>query len=611
MKYKSLRYTFCLAIFSNSLTILQAQGVWTQKAGFAAGAVTEARAFAIGNKGYIGAVTPDLWEYDPLTDVWTQKAAFIGPIRYSSAGFSIGTKGYFGTGDNYNDFYEYDQTNNTWTQKANFGGTNREGAVGIAINGKGYIGLGGLYLDDWWEYDPASNAWTQKANLAGPGRYHAGAFAIGNLGYVCTGFDGNFYNDLWEYDPSANTWTQKANLPSITRDRPVGMAIGNKGYIVTGWTGGMALNDAWEWDQLTNTWTQLPNFPGAARYNACGFSVGSKLYVGTGYANGPVADFWEYGSNCSLQATSQNTSCNGSCDGTATVIFPDSNAVVSYLWSTGDTTQTVGGLCAGTYVVSITDTAGCSSGVSVVVTQPSAIAATATSNQPSCFGGSDGSLCSVPSGGVPPYASYLWSNGETTQCIQSISAGTYTVTITDANGCTGTASLALSQPSQLALILQHTDATCSTCANGNASANVTGGTGPYTFNLSNGASGTAFITNLLPGTYTCCVTDGNGCTFCDSVTVGFTSGVSEYNATNVILITPNPFNNYFTMECKNNFLKSDKINLLDESGRGVAVKMIFEKNKIQINTQELNSGVYFVEIISGEKRGYIKVVKNR
>lgn len=593
----------------SSLISLHAQGIWTQKANFGAGAVTEARAFAIGTKGYFGAVTPFLWEYDPLLDTWTQKAAFTGPIRYSAVGFSIGAKGYFGTGDAYNDFYEYDQITNIWTQKANFAGSGREGAVGCAINGKGYIGLGGNYLNDWWEYDPVNDAWTQKANLGGPGRYHAGAFAIGSYGYVCTGFNGSFFNDLWEYDPAANSWTAKANLPGITRDRPVGFAIGTKGYIITGWTGGMALNDAWEWDQVTDTWTQLPSCPGAPRYNACGFTVGSKLYIGTGYANGPIDDLWEYGSNCSLQSASQPVSCNGSCDGTATVTFPDSNAVLSYLWSTGDTTQTVVGLCAGTYVVSITDTAGCSSSTAVIVTEPSAIVATATSVQPTCFGGNDGSLCSVVSGGVPPYIAYLWSNGSTTQCADSIEAGTYTVTITDTNGCTGISSVTLSQPAQMVLILQHTDATCATCTDGNATANVSGGIGPYTFNWSNGATNTAFIQNLVPGIYTCCVTDANGCIFCDSVSIGFTSSINELDISNGISVIPNPFSNYLVIESKKGFGKNDKIRLKDESGREINVQVAFEKGKIKLDTRALNDGIYFVEIHSENKRTYFKLVK--
>ncbi|HKR04144.1 MAG TPA: kelch repeat-containing protein [Bacteroidia bacterium] len=597
----------CPVLFGS---IASSQGTWTQKANFAGGAITEERAFAIGTKGYFGAASPDLWEYDPLTDTWTQKAAFIGATRLSAAGFSIGTKGYFGTGGALNDFYEYDQASNTWTQKANFGGAGREGAVGCSINGKGYIGLGGNYFADWWEYDTLTDAWTQKANLTGGGRYHAGAFTIGNKGYVSCGFDGNFFNDLWEYDPTANTWTQMANLPGTTRDRPVGMAVGNKGYIVTGWTGGMALQEAWEWDQLSNTWTQLLSCPGAARYNACGFSAQSKIYIGTGYANGLVDDFWEYAPSCAIQTASQMTSCNGSCDGSASVTFPDSNAVVSYLWSTTATTQSISGLCAGSYTVSVTDTAGCSAAITVIVSEPGVITAAFIDSVPACNGASDGSLCALASGGTPPYF-YVWSGSQTTSCIQNLSAGIYTVSITDSHGCTGTMSYNLTQPAQIQIFFTPVNATCQTCANGSITASsVIGGMGPYTYSWSNGGT-TSFINNLLPGTYTCCVTDALGCVFCDSAVVGYPTSIDDVSTTAQISFGPNPFSDYFIIKAGNNELSGFKIKCFDQAGRVMDVKIIRGKQNIVMDTHALAEGIYFVEIAFGGKSNYIKAIKNK
>jgi len=602
---KNLLSIACL-IFN--LSIVCSQGTWTQKANFAGGAISEERAFGIGNKGYFGAATPDLWEYDPVSDTWTQKAAFIGPTRLSAAGFSIGTKGYFGTGGAYNDFYEYDQASNTWTQKANFGGVGREGAVGCSINGKGYIGLGGNYLADWWEYDPVADTWTQKANLGGPGRYHAGAFAIGSKGYVCTGFNGSFFNDLWEYDPVANTWTQKANLPGTSRDRPVGMAAGNKGYIVTGWTGSAPLNDAWEWDQSSNTWTQLPNCPGAARYNACGFSVNSKIYVGTGYVTGSSDDFWEYAPTCGVQTSTQLTTCAGNCDGSATVTFPDSNAVVSYLWSTTATTQSITGLCAGSYTVSVTDTAGCIAGMTVTVSDPPAISAVFLDSLP-CNGASDGVLCAIATGGNPPYT-YLWSDGQVTPCLQNIPAGTYTVTITDMNGCTGAVSAALTQPAAIQITLTHTDATCQTCANGVATAiSINGGVGPYTYMWSTGST-TGSINSLLPGTYTFCVTDFIGCVVCDSVVVGYPNSIQSFDPQNQITFSPNPFNDYFIINTVNGNVNNLKINLHDVMGRMIHIKAIADKQNIRVDTRALLQGIYFIEVNLNGRSSFFRAVKD-
>lgn len=593
-----------------SVTFFQtfSQGTWTQVAGYGGGAVTEARAFAIGIKGYIVA-TPQLWEYDPSADVWTQMATFTGPNRLSGSAFAIGSKGYFGTGGGLNDFYEYDQPANTWTQVANFGGSGREGAVGIAVNGKGYIGTGGNYLADWWEYDPAANTWTQKANLAGPGRYHAGAFAIGGYGYICTGFNGTFYNDLWQYDPVTNSWNAKSNMPAAPRDRPVGLGMNGKGYIVSGWSGNMALPDAWEYESATDTWTQIANFGGSSRYNHCGFVIGSALFVGTGYASGALSDMWKYGNACGVQATATSSVCNASCDASATVIIPDTNAAVSYLWSTipAQTSVTAFNLCGGSiYMVTVTDTAGCSSSYAVTIPQPSAITATFTSIPPACYGG-QGQLCVFPSGGAGPPYCYSWPAGQTTPCITGATAGLYTVTICDSTGCTGSASAVLTQPTAIVLSLSHYDATCQTCANGNATANVIGGNGPYTFSWSTGQTGTAYIQNLLPGWYTCCVTDGNGCTVCDSVFVNYPGGIYDGTSSG-LTIQPNPFNNHIVIkDVKPSSIRN--IIITDEAGRMVNAEMTFSENQVYVNTEKLAGGVYFILITGKDFNSRNRLIK--
>lgn len=257
---------------------------------------------------------------------------------------------------------------------------------------------------------------------------------------------------------------------------------------------------------------------------------------------GAGSDFWEYGSNCSMQLTQQNSTCYSSCDGNATVIQPDPGAVVSYSWNTSpsQTTQTATGLCPGTYMVTMTDTTGCSNSVGITISSPPAITGIAVETEPDCFGGSDGSLCVNASGGSGSYTTYMWSNGQTGSCATGISAGSYTVTVTDSAGCTGSPAFTLSQPAQLVVLLTHTNATCSTCANGNATANITGGTGPYIFSWSNGVTNSAYITGLLPGTYTCCITDVAGCSICDSTTVGSPSGTGNLYAPENLLVLPNP-----------------------------------------------------------------------
>lgn len=585
------------------LTEINAQSSWVQKANFGAGTVTEARAFSIGGYGYVGGPTPELWRYDPLSDSWTQMGTFIGPTRSSPVAFSIGNKGYIGTGGSYNDFYEYDAATNTWTQKANFGGSGREGALGIAIDGKGYIGTGGAYLNDWWEYDPAVNAWTQKANLAGPTRYHGGAFSVGSKGYVCTGFNGSFFNDLWEYDPAANSWTAKANLPATTRDRPVGLATATKGYIISGWSGSVALNDAWEYDPANNSWTQLPSMPSGGRYNSCGFTIVNKLYVGTGYMGGASSDWWAFGPDCISQVSTQDVTCGGYCDGQATVALPAPGAITVYQWSNGQTSPTAINLCAGTYTVAVTDTSGCISITSFTITEPPPVTATASIIQPSCAGDSNGVLCAIPN--TSP-ATLLWSNGDTTACLSNVAAGIYTVTVTDSVGCTGTVPLTMTEPGAITINFNTNDATCQTCANGSVSAQISGGTAPLTYLWSTGGT-MAFQNNLLPGNYSICVTDANGCSSCDTVTINYPSSLQEL-ANEGFAIAPNPFHDQLTIAAKENgvFLE---VQLFDVTGRMVPVNYTKLEKSITLHTELLSRGLYVLKMNTSKGVFTLNVVK--
>ena len=297
-----------------SFSTIYANEVWSRKADFGGTAVSDAVAFTIGNKGYVGTgfayegsytniYSVDLWEYDPSEDVWTQKADFGGTGRASAIGFSIGDKGYIGTGYYYDegwqllsDFWEYNPQLNIWTQRADFAGTARFNAFGLSIENKGYIGTGnvdwdfGPWFKDFWEYDPDTDSWEQKADFPGESRHGAAGFTINNKGYLGTGYgDGENYKDFWEYDPDSDQWIRKADFGGAARSEAVGFTIDGKGYIGTG--RGMNLHrDFWEYDPQTDTWNRKPDFNGVERWNAVGFAIGNRGYVGTG----GLIDFWEF-----------------------------------------------------------------------------------------------------------------------------------------------------------------------------------------------------------------------------------------------------------------------------------------------------------------------------
>ena len=228
-------------------------------------------------------------------------------------------------------------------------------------------------------------------------------------------------------------------------------------------------------------------------------------------------------SSISVATSSTDESCSGANDGSATASGSGGTSPYTYIWSNGGTTATITGLGAGTYNVTVTDANGCTATASATVGSSSGITATASGTDVSCNGGSDGSATASGSGGTAPYT-YIWSNGGNTATITGLSAGTYSVTATDANGCAATASVSITQPGALNVSASGTDPSGGN--NGSATASASGGTSPYAYNWSNGGT-TATITGLAEGTYTVTVTDANGCIATASVTLTNTGGCTQ------------------------------------------------------------------------------------
>ncbi|AUP77876.1 T9SS type A sorting domain-containing protein [Flavivirga eckloniae] len=135
-----------------------------------------------------------------------------------------------------------------------------------------------------------------------------------------------------------------------------------------------------------------------------------------------------------------------------------------------------------------------------------------------CHGGKTGMATVVASGGTPPYM-YIWSNGVTAASITDVEAGTYEVTVTDANNWEAKTSVTILEPTVLNLsIASQTNVKCNGGTTGSATASVTGGTSPYTYAWSNGAT-TSSITDVAAGIYEVTVTDDNGCTTTASTTI--------------------------------------------------------------------------------------------
>ncbi len=209
-----------------------------------------------------------------------------------------------------------------------------------------------------------------------------------------------------------------------------------------------------------------------------------------------------------FQVSIINPLCFGLCNGSATV-NPTGN--YNYLWNNAATTQTVSNLCAGTYTVTVMDSVlNPLDTLTVNIIQPTQIIANVNSINVSCFGSNNGAIVLSVTGGVAPY-SYQWSNGSTGPVLQNIPAGTYSVTVVDANGCTVTASATVNQPAQFNVSVSTANASgCGVC-DGSATMTVNGGVPPFSYLWSNLVT-TQNVTGLCPGVYVATITDSNGCT---------------------------------------------------------------------------------------------------
>jgi N-acetylneuraminic acid mutarotase len=251
--------------------------------------------FAIEGKGYIGLgiyfgnngnyfIYKDLWEYNIENNSWKKCAVFPGLGRSNAVAFSIGGKGYVGLGSYYNDgsnfstdFYEYDPLNNTWKQKAEFPGEGRFNPFNLVIGKKGYVGCGqgiSALLSDIWEYDPETDKWTRLNDFPGYGDFSCYGFAVNDMAYI-----GNQFG-FWRYDVSNNSWS-KIDFPGLFAK--VGFSIGGFGYAGFGLSCDPGINDLWRYDPQNDKWSRLADAPFGPRCEPACFVIDKKVYFSSGY----------------------------------------------------------------------------------------------------------------------------------------------------------------------------------------------------------------------------------------------------------------------------------------------------------------------------------------
>ncbi|HTL81319.1 MAG TPA: T9SS type A sorting domain-containing protein [Bacteroidia bacterium] len=233
------------------------------------------------------------------------------------------------------------------------------------------------------------------------------------------------------------------------------------------------------------------------------------------------------------QTYSSSNGCTP-CTGTATVTPTGGTTPYAFTWSPNvSTTNSASSLCSGAYTVTTTDNHGCSRTSTITISNSTALSVTTSWNNAEC-NTPIGSLYCTPSGGSAPYT-YSWTPGNyTTQNVNGVMPGTYTIVVTDACMNTATATVTVyNNPGPAPVIVSSTNPTCANTCNGMIQGSSSGGTGPYTYMWSPAFQTMPTATNLCPGTYTLTVTDAVGCS-------GTTTAIlTANNVVNVSVTTNN------------------------------------------------------------------------
>jgi gliding motility-associated-like protein len=234
----------------------------------------------------------------------------------------------------------------------------------------------------------------------------------------------------------------------------------------------------------------------------------------------------------------QDVNCPGGADGWAICEFTDPGPAYQVTWYTNPPQfgSQASGLPGGTYEVWITNGNGCSDSMLVTIAEPLPLALALSAVPPSCYGFANGAASATVSGGTGTYT-YAWSSGQTAVNIYNIGAGNYTLTATDANGCTITDAIAVTEPAQLTGIISGDTVVCPNTVFSLATS-ASGGTGTYSYQWSPGGQTTAAISTSTAADqlYFCTITDNNGCTLNQDVEVT----VEMMNAADLTIVATPP-----------------------------------------------------------------------
>lgn len=353
---------------------------------------------------------------------------------------------------------------------------------------------------------------------------------------------------------------------------------------------------AFSWNTSPVQLTATANNLGANTYTATVTDVNGCVTSSTVLLTQPDSMFVV--SSVTSNFNGQNISCNGAADGSALASVSGGTLPYVYSWSTSpvQSNATAINLGASTYTINATDINGCSNSATITLTQPIALTSVALASSNfngfniSCHGLSDGTIDMSTSGGTTPYQ-FSWSNGGITEDISNLTAGTYTASITDVNGCSTAAEVTLTQAdSVLATINVLSNyngfgVSCNNILDGTIDINVSGGTSTYTYLWSNGAI-TQDVTSLPAGSYLVTVADGNNCV--DTMTTILT----QPDGLNITVDSISNFNGY-NVSCYNS---SNGLITMTTSGGVAPYNFLWNNNAITEDLDSIPYGGYLITV---------------
>ena len=344
---------------------------------------------------------------------------------------------------------------------------------------------------------PYTYAWSNGGNSSFKNTLGAGV-------YTCTVTDANSCTSV-----NVFTITQPAALTGVTSDTDVdcfGNANGSASITVSGGVSGYS----YAWSPSGGVSSTASNLA-AGSYN-CQVTDANGCTLTRNYTISQPA----------LLSSTQlvtGVTCNGGTNGFAGLAPSGGAGAYVYVWTPNvSATSSASGLQAGSYSCTITDANGCNTTYNMTVSQPSAFNVGTTTTAIPCFGQAVASASVSVTGSTSPYA-YNWSNGGTSNTKTGLAAGTYTCTITDANACTTTEIFVITQPAILAATASSTNVSCNSGSNATATVSVSGGTSGYTYSWTPSGGTGATASGLVAGSYTCNVTDANGCNTSQNFTI--------------------------------------------------------------------------------------------